>query len=55
MCRYTTPDLETRMAALQKKRHVENLSLSDEVLKYIAENIRSNVRNLEGAMVKIKC
>lgn len=47
------PDMETRVAILQKKRHAENLPVSDEILQYIAKNIKSNVRELEGAMIQV--
>lgn len=48
-----TPDYETRTAILLKKIEMENLHLDDEVVKYIAENVKSNIRELEGSLTKI--
>ncbi len=47
------PDYETRMAILRKKEEVEGYNIDNEVLKYIATNIVSNIRELEGALTKI--
>jgi chromosomal replication initiator protein len=47
------PDLETRVAILRKKAEDDRISLADEVLDYIARNCRSNVRELEGAVIKL--
>ena len=47
------PDLETRVAILRKKAEDDDISLGDEVLDYIARNCRSNVRELEGAVIKL--
>lgn len=47
------PDYETRMAILRKKAETENFSVDDEVFSYIANNIKSNVRELEGALNKL--
>lgn len=47
------PDYETRIAILKKKAQTENLNISDEVLAYVAEKIQSNIRELEGALVRI--
>lgn len=48
-----TPDLETRIAILQKKCLERGFNLSREILQYIASSISSNVRELEGALNKI--
>jgi len=47
------PDFETRMAILKKKADVDNLNIPNEVLVYIASNIKSNIRELEGALIRI--
>lgn len=47
------PDYETRMAILRKKEELEGFNIDNEVIKYIATNIKSNVRELEGALTKI--
>ena len=47
------PDYETRMAILQKNAENYNKEIDNEVLQYIAENVKSNIRELEGALNKI--
>ncbi|ASW41958.1 chromosomal replication initiator protein DnaA [Clostridium isatidis] len=47
------PDFETRMAILKKKADVEKLSVANEVMVYIATKIKSNIRELEGALIRI--
>ena len=47
------PDFETRVAILKKKAEIEEINISDEVLFYIAKHIYSNIRELEGALVRI--
>lgn len=47
------PDLETKMAILQKKAELEGTRLPPEVCLFIAEKTKSNVRELEGALVKL--
>lgn len=48
-----SPDYETRMAILRKKEDIEGYNIDNEVIKYIATNIKSNIRELEGALTKI--
>jgi chromosomal replication initiator protein len=47
------PDLETRVAILRKKAESDEIQLQDEVFDFIARNCRSNVRELEGAIIKL--
>ncbi|MDD5832357.1 MAG: chromosomal replication initiator protein DnaA [Clostridiales bacterium] len=47
------PNFETRMAILRKKEEIEGYNIDDEVIKYIATNIKSNIRTLEGALSRI--
>jgi len=47
------PDYETRIAILKKKADVENLNVSNEVMGYIANKIQSNIRELEGALIRV--
>jgi len=46
------PDVETRIAILRKKQEQLNLPLPDEITTYIAEHIHSNIRRLEGALIR---
>ena len=47
------PDFETRQAILRMKMRQEGLDIPDEIVKYIAYNIQSNVRELEGALIAL--
>ena len=47
------PDLETRIAILRSKAGEKSITLSNEVLEYIAQNIKKNVRELEGALNRL--
>jgi len=47
------PDLETRIAILRKKTENENVTIPNEVTFFIADKIKSNVRELEGAMIRV--
>ncbi|MCK4696236.1 MAG: chromosomal replication initiator protein DnaA, partial [Candidatus Cloacimonetes bacterium] len=48
-----SPDFETRVAILRKKAEFENIKLKSEVIEFIAEHIYSNVRALEGSLIRI--
>ncbi|MBR4030789.1 MAG: chromosomal replication initiator protein DnaA [Clostridia bacterium] len=52
-CDITKPDFETRLAILQNNCAAEQVKLSPEIIQFIAEKIKSNVRELEGALNKI--
>lgn len=47
------PDLETRIAILQKKADADKIELDDEVALYLAQQIRANVRELEGSLIRL--
>lgn len=47
------PDLETRIAILEKKLHNDGIEISREVIEYVAYNINTNVREMEGALVSL--
>lgn len=50
----SAPDLETRIAILKTKCRQKNISLSDEILQYVASVVQSNIRELEGALNRIQ-
>ncbi|MTT31052.1 chromosomal replication initiator protein DnaA [Terrilactibacillus sp. BCM23-1] len=49
----TPPDLETRIAILRKKAKADGLEMSNEVMLYIANQIDTNIRELEGALIRV--
>lgn len=49
----SVPDYDTRLAILRKKAELNNYEVGDEILQYIADRIKSNVRELEGALLKV--
>lgn len=49
----TIPDFETKMAILRKKNEINGVDIDDKILEYIAINIKSNVRELEGSLTKL--
>ena len=49
----SSPDYETRVAILRKKEEMDGYNLDDSIIEYIAKNIKSNIRELEGSLNKI--
>jgi chromosomal replication initiator protein len=47
------PDLETRIAILRKKAQIDNLTVGEDVMSYIASRVESNIRELEGALIRV--
>lgn len=48
-----TPELEVRVAILRKKAQSEGITLTDDIAMYIASNVHSNIRELEGALIRL--
>ena len=47
------PDLETRISILKNKLYRDGVSIEDEIVEYVAKNIKTNVRELEGAIISL--
>lgn len=47
------PDFETRVAILQKKAQIDNLTIPESVIQFIADKITTNIRELEGALIRV--
>jgi len=47
------PELETKIAIIQKKAKINNISISNEVINYLATNLGNNIREIEGALSKL--
>ncbi len=47
------PDLETRIAILQRKIESENISIGEDIVTYIANSVTSNIRELEGSLIRL--
>ena len=50
----SAPDYETRMAILRKKEELEGYHIDDDIIDYIAKNVKSNIRELEGSLNRIR-
>ena len=48
------PDLETRIAILRKKAELEDFSVPDDVILFVASSVKTNVRSLEGSLIRLK-
>ncbi|MBI4722959.1 MAG: chromosomal replication initiator protein DnaA [Candidatus Stahlbacteria bacterium] len=53
VCDIKLPDIETRIAILRRKTEIAKIQVADEVLLFIAKEIKSSIRDLEGALVKL--
>ena len=49
----SSPDYETRVAILKNKEEMDGYEINEDVIKYIATNIKSNIRELEGSLNKV--
>lgn len=47
------PDIETRIAILRKKAELSNISVPEEIIFFLADRIKSNIRKLEGALIRL--
>ena len=48
------PDFETRMAIIKRKAQMLDIQISDDIVQYIAEKVKANIRQLEGVVKKLK-
>src|SRR5205085_1722826 len=53
VCEMQAPDVETRMAILRKKEKAMGVNLPDEIVNFLANRIRTNIRRLEGALIRV--
>jgi len=53
VARIDPPSYETRVAIVQKKAHLRDLNISDEIAEYVARKVRANIRELEGALTTL--
>lgn len=53
ICDIQPPDFETRMAILRKKAQDDNIIISDEIIEFIAQKVKSNIRELEGVFNRV--
>jgi chromosomal replication initiator protein len=53
VCDLKPPDIETRIAILNNKAKMDGISVSPEIVYFIAENIKTNIRELEGALIRV--
>ncbi len=53
MCEIQSPDYETRMAILRKKAQDDGVVISDDIIEFIAQKIKSNIRELEGVFNRV--
>jgi chromosomal replication initiator protein len=53
VCDLKPPDIETRIAILNNKAKLDGISVSPEIVFFLAENIKTNIRELEGALIRV--